>query len=359
MEKRGVSPVVGTILLIAITVALAAVVAALVGGLGARANPVVTSLVVEASAGSGVLVINHDGGDTIADAFTTYSSGLVACWHFDENSGTTTGDSSGNGNDGTINGADWTTGKCCSALRFDGSNDWVDCGDDASLVPTNITFEAWIKPFNPGGSWQSIIANSPSPSEYNYWFYLESNDLKLSAYSPTYPDLVVSNVVPTANVWYHVAFTAVKGGTMEIFVNGDQVGGETAGSSLWTGGHTTISDLRPGRNIRFNGIIDEVRIYNRVLSPEEIEAHREVGEIEWKNLEIRINGESLGTYAGDGAGVKDVKFNGSFPATGTKNFSIGNTLTMHFIDPTRPRSGDEITIIYKPANQKLYGKRVP
>ncbi len=356
MGEKGVSPVVGTILLIAITVALAAVVAALVGGLGARAKPIVTRLVVEASAGSGMLEISHDGGDTITDAFTTYSSGMVGRWHFDENSGTTAGDSSGNGNDGTINGATWTTGKCGSALRFDGSSDWVDCGDDASLVPTNISFEAWIKPFNPGGSWQSIIANSPEGGKYNYWLYLQGNDLKLSAYSPTYPDLVVSNVVPTANVWYHVAFTAVKGGTMEIFVNGDQVGSKTAGSSLWTGGHTTISDLRPDRNIRFNGIIDEVRIYNRVLSPEEIKAHYEVGDIRWKNLEIRINGKSLGTYAGDGAGVKDVKFNGS--SAGTKNFSVGSSLTIHFIDQTRPHSGDEITIIYKPANQKLNDKRV-
>lgn len=203
------------------------------------------------------------------------SDSLVGWWKLDETSGTNANDSSGNGNDDTLTnmaGDEWTVGLIDGALEFDGSNDYVNVDDAASLDITNaITVTAWIKPSNPSGNWQSIIANSPTAGQYNYWFYLESNALKLSAYSSTYPGLTASHTISTANTWYHVAFTALNGSTMKIFVNGKEVGSGTAGTEHWAGGYTTISDLRPGRNIHLAGTIDNVRIYNRALSTEEIE----------------------------------------------------------------------------------------
>ena len=358
MEEKGVSPVVGTILLIAITVALAAVVAALVGGLGVRANPIVTRFVVNASVGSGVLEISHDGGDTIADAFTTYSSGLVACWHFDENSGTTTGDSSGNGNDGTVNGAGWTTGRCGSALSFNGTNNYVEVPDDNSLhISDEITIEAWIKPTDTA-QWRTIISKFVG-SRKDIYLFIYAGKLGVALDGPKSSDWRPDVPIST-DTWTHVAVT-YDGSYLKLFKNGAESASKGASGILSLA--TNTNSLYIGKNTMwgeyFKGTIDEVRVYGRGLSPEEIRAHHEVGEIKWKNLEIRINGKSLGTYAGDGAGVRDVKFNGSFPATGAKNFSIGNVLTMYFTDSTRPHSGDEITIIYKPANQKLYGKRMP
>ena len=74
------------------------------------------------------------------------TDGLIAYWPFDEGSGSTAADISVNGNDGSINGAGWTTGKFGNALNFDGSNDYVDCGNDASLKPASaVTVSAWIK----------------------------------------------------------------------------------------------------------------------------------------------------------------------------------------------------------------------
>ena len=76
---------------------------------------------------------------------------LVACWHFDENTGTTVYDSSSNNNDGTIYGATWTTGISGSALSFDGTDDYVEVTDDPSLNPVNmITIEAWVKTIDTG-----------------------------------------------------------------------------------------------------------------------------------------------------------------------------------------------------------------
>src|ERR1041385_7221686 len=74
--------------------------------------------------------------------------GLVAAYSFDEGSGTTVNDFSGNGNTGTISGATWTTlGKFSNAMRFNGSTNWVTVNDSDSLdLSTGMTLEAWVFP---------------------------------------------------------------------------------------------------------------------------------------------------------------------------------------------------------------------
>ena len=81
------------------------------------------------------------------------SSGLVGAWGFDETAGTTTGDTSGNGNTGTLNGPVRTTaGRFGSALDFDGVNDWVTVTDSASLrLTSGMTLEGWAYPTGGGG----------------------------------------------------------------------------------------------------------------------------------------------------------------------------------------------------------------
>ncbi|MHC4228239.1 MAG: hypothetical protein ACYSW0_12510, partial [Planctomycetota bacterium] len=72
---------------------------------------------------------------------------LVAHWRFDETSGTTAFDASGNGHDGTIMGdPQWVPGKLGGALEFDGAGDYVDCGASPDYeIAVNITIACWIK----------------------------------------------------------------------------------------------------------------------------------------------------------------------------------------------------------------------
>ena len=76
------------------------------------------------------------------------SSGLVAAYGFNEGSGTTVTDSSGNGNNGTISGATWTTaGKYGDALQFNGTSSVVTIPNSSSLqLTTGMTLEAWVNP---------------------------------------------------------------------------------------------------------------------------------------------------------------------------------------------------------------------
>lgn len=74
-----------------------------------------------------------------------FTTGISGMWHFDEGSGSIAHDSSGNGNNGTIYDATWTSGISGSALSFDGIDDYVEIPDSDSLDITGaITVEAWM-----------------------------------------------------------------------------------------------------------------------------------------------------------------------------------------------------------------------
>ena len=71
---------------------------------------------------------------------------IAGMWLFDEGSGDTADDSSGNGNDGEIFEAEWDVGRFGKALKFDGVSSYVNCGMDTSLdITDNLTIVAWIK----------------------------------------------------------------------------------------------------------------------------------------------------------------------------------------------------------------------
>jgi hypothetical protein len=87
------------------------------------------------------------------------ATGLVAAYGFDEGSGTTVTDASGNGNNGTITAATWATaGKYGKALSFNGSNALVTIPDAASLhLSTGMTLEAWVNPSTVNANYRDVI----------------------------------------------------------------------------------------------------------------------------------------------------------------------------------------------------------
>src|SRR5689334_14830732 len=87
------------------------------------------------------------------------STGLVAAYAFNEGSGASVTDSSGNGNNGSISGATWTTaGKFGGALSFNGTSSLVVIKDSASLhLSTGMTLEAWVSPSSVPTNWQDVV----------------------------------------------------------------------------------------------------------------------------------------------------------------------------------------------------------
>ena len=202
---------------------------------------------------------------------TTPASGLMAAYGFNEGSGTVVSDVSGNGNNGTITGATWTTsGKYGNALTFNGTNALVTINNAASLQLTSgMTLEAWVYPTTVSSAWRDVIYKG------NDNYYLEGTSSKSSRPAAgailggVYGE-VYGTTALTANTWAHLAAT-YDGATMRLYVNGVQVSSlaktgpiATSTNPLQIGGDSIYGQYFPGT-------IDEIRIYNRALSVAEIQ----------------------------------------------------------------------------------------
>lgn len=207
------------------------------------------------------------------------TNGLVAAYSFNEGSGTTVTDLSGNGNNGVINGATWTTGKYGGALSFNGSSSYVDLGNPASLQLTgSMTWSAWIyAAANPADDGQ-IVAKSDSSSGWQFKTSPDTGSHTFGvAVSPGSGSLTqrYSTTIRALNTWYHVAGVYnASAGTLNIYVNGVLDNGVLSGtipSSQFNNSAVNVNIGRRTGGFYFNGIIDEVRIYNRALSLAEIQ----------------------------------------------------------------------------------------
>jgi glucose/arabinose dehydrogenase len=202
------------------------------------------------------------------------ATGLVGAWSFNEASGTTAGDTSGAGNNGTISGPARTTGKYGGALSFDGVNDWVTIPDANSLdLTTRMTLEAWVRPTGLG-YWRAVMLKE-QPGQLAYALYASTDNDRPSGHVFTTGDMMLRgpSVLP-ANAWSHLAYTW-DGATARMYVNGTQV----ASAALTGTAKTSSLPLRIGGNAVwgewFSGAIDEVRVYNRALSAAEIAVDRD------------------------------------------------------------------------------------
>jgi concanavalin A-like lectin/glucanase superfamily protein/Big-like domain-containing protein/purple acid phosphatase-like protein len=199
---------------------------------------------------------------------------LVAAYDFNQGSGATLTDASGNNNHGALtNGPVWTTaGKYGGALTFDGTNDLVSINDAPSLdLTTGMTLEAWVRPSTLSG-WRTVVLKE-IPSSLAYCLYANQ-----SAQRPGTEIRVGSNVYNSsgiaalpANSWTHLAAT-YDGSIVRLYVNGSLAGSRAVSGSIVT----SSSPLRIGGNLvwgeYFRGQIDEVKIYNGALTPSQIQS---------------------------------------------------------------------------------------
>ena len=206
--------------------------------------------------------------------------GLVACWSFDENNRNIVPDKSGNGHNGTIYGATWTQGIAGTGLCFDGLNDYVEVPDDGGLSLTDaITVSAWIwldpdwLPEGHGGA-GAIVCKHYDVAGKGYALRV-LKDRRLRALLEGQHFDSQSKLNP--GQWTHVAFTLdPSNGMVGLYINGNKEGrGAIVGSLTSSGCELRIGDQScyPGGTGTevFYGAIDEALIYNRALSPREIQ----------------------------------------------------------------------------------------
>ena len=208
------------------------------------------------------------------NTFIRIIDGVVGSWHFDEGSGTTAYDTSGNDNDGTLkNGPQWIDGKYGKALSFDGSDDYVNCGNSSNLnFGTNdFTIESWIKT-NYIEKWQLIVSKSYNPG-YELFVARDNGKLLFQIGDGSGWTNFLGNTVVADGNWHHVVAVADRDNNGILYVDGnfDNEKSITSKSgSVDSEYNLHVGTRPPSTGYAFNGIIDEVRIYNRALTPDEI-----------------------------------------------------------------------------------------
>jgi hypothetical protein len=207
------------------------------------------------------------------------SGGPLAAYSFNAGSGTTVADVSGNSNTlNLVNGAVWGGGKYGNAVLFDGSNDYAvaaAANGALNLTGHNFTLSAWVNPRSNSG-WQLIVdkpyTSGHSPPYFDWSMHRENSTGRLNAFLGCEGLQRPSNSSVPLNTWTHVAVT-YDGTALRHYING-VLDRSTSVSCNIT--NTNSRPIRVGANgagtETMNGLVDDVRIYNRTLSGAEIQA---------------------------------------------------------------------------------------
>ncbi|MCD6156254.1 MAG: DUF2341 domain-containing protein, partial [Candidatus Atribacteria bacterium] len=243
-----------------------------------------------------ITIDNTNKPNTLTDYQVLLDEGEVGYWKFDEGSGSTASDSSGLGNDGTINGASWTEGKYGQALSFDGSGDYVE----APAISDERTISLWL---DAEASEQMVFFDGGITDQLGKAFQLgiyRPNGLGGNSTFDTGFGLYVvfwgcDIAVPFNSIvsgWHHIVVSWDGETTVRVSIDGQFPEGYVWDdpSSTWTFSQqpfvlpriptpdpssTTLIGI--GRkamwgigSVYFAGKLDEVRVYNRALSVEEM-----------------------------------------------------------------------------------------
>ncbi len=285
---KAISSVIASILMLLVTIAIAGTAYMYITGVFTRQTATSFSIT---NSYQDVMYVSNDG-TTMINGFTATVDnqpvqiavvpnigGLVGYWSFNDGSGSTiTRDSSGLNNTGTLvnmntsgnETSGWATDcKYGNCLRFDKVDDTISVGDKNSLEPQRFSLVAWIKHLG-STDFQTIHTKSTYGTFEGYEIYvIPNNRIEFWMGNGVQSFSFTSNSILNPNTWYHV-IGIYDGGSMKIYINGlpDNelpTGSQTiyyAGTSFAVGSHYS------GRY--FNGTIDEVSVYNRALSDQEV-----------------------------------------------------------------------------------------
>jgi len=207
------------------------------------------------------------------------SDNLSAWWKFDEGSGTSAFDSSGQHHNGIITNmaaADiGVTGKFENALEFDTSNDYVFVPSDVALEVQNFTYSFWVK-FKVLGSMENLMTYKTDLLTTNGAILIrkETTDL-ITAFihdGVDYePRVSSASVIASAGVWYHVAVTFDQV-NFKCYLNSAVATTARALSVPYATTNNLIIGNAGGFSSSADATIDDFRLYNRVLSSDDITA---------------------------------------------------------------------------------------
>ncbi len=202
--------------------------------------------------------------------------GLVALYHFDETSGTTSADSSGNGNTATmVGGATFSSGVRGNAATFSGANQYTMLPIGIVSALTNFSISAWINQSRGAVGYGDRLFDFGTGTTVNMFVTTDADALRYAVTTGGHPaeeNVLTSGILPLQN-WQHLAVTQAAA-TATLYLNGVAVshnGAETLHpSALGVTTQNWIGRSQYANDHYLAGEVDEFRIYNRALSAAEV-----------------------------------------------------------------------------------------
>jgi hypothetical protein len=215
--------------------------------------------------------------------------GLVGWWPFNGNAN----DESGNGNDGTVSGATLTNdrnGKINSAYNFQGTSNEIIISKSQTLIQSSFSVSSWctIDNLNPINFDATIIGqmNGGNPNERKWLFGFRkfNSESGISYYMWNTSGILqsnnyTSNWQPNQNQWYNITWVFDSGNSIKTYVNGTLHSNVNVNFSTFSNLANDVlikignaSDIDSELPLQWNGKIDDIAIYNRSLTQQEITA---------------------------------------------------------------------------------------
>jgi len=211
---------------------------------------------------------------------------LVSEWKLDNGSGTTATDSWSGGNTGTLTGfanttagygdahtSGWMSSSNCisgACLKFDGTDDYVDCGSGLN-VTNAVTISAWVKV---GANYNSVAIKGLAGTQWDYGLSIYNGQISYVHQSGYYG----TSYQISLNTWYYLVITADEpSATIKTFIDGVEYSNSnivgTLGTDFIRQSNYKLSIGRHGESAGnpFNGSIDDARIYNAAMPTSQIQ----------------------------------------------------------------------------------------
>ena len=200
---------------------------------------------------------------------------IVGIWLFDEGVGDVAEDSSVNGNDGTLNGPQWTSeSKFGDALEFNGTDSYIEFATGESMKTPHLTIMAWFNTrkldgyghiFQSGNDWDDMAGCV-------FRVHQDGTAQAALAFAPGNTATWLTGPALEADTWYHMALT-YDGTTAILYLDGENVGsGAGQGDIMYDNQPVRIGVLSNAIGSAFDGFIDEVALFSEALAAEDIEA---------------------------------------------------------------------------------------
>ena len=204
---------------------------------------------------------------------TTLHEGLTAFWQFENN----TEDNSYNGHKGLVEGnpsyAEPIESKIGDSLRLDGVDDWIRVPDKEQReypldIQEEITLSAWIKPEDPSGDFQGIVGKRTNAA---YHLFIAYNTLYFDIRNDAGNRVFQGHGTIEQGVWQHIAATYDSAaGQMRWYIDGNLVGTASQTGLIRENDHPVAIGYPQYSDQYFEGLIDQVRVYNRTLTASEV-----------------------------------------------------------------------------------------